>query len=299
MSDALLVGRKPTKLIGKQPPVLSEALFEADRVDGQTFEAIRFEHCTFANVSFKQATLVSCTFENCVFMECYFRLATLDSSRFLGSKFINCDFPKASFRQCSFIHAHFRGCFIPYQEFEQSLPTQANLRRLLAENLSREAEAAGASADARQYRLQGYRSYERYLWNGLLGADAWSREHFPSLGERVVAGLRLLGRWANRMLWGYGEQGLVLIRNATIVVFGVFPLLYYLWGDDLEQVGGDLGAASYFLLSVDALLNGSGFSGVSPTTSSTRVLVLVEVLVGLIFIGLAVTLLFRWITRRR
>jgi hypothetical protein len=299
MGDALLVGRKPTKLVQKQPPIVSEALFEADRVDDQTFEGLRFEHCTFANVSFKQAKLISCTFENCVFTECYFRLATLDSSRFHGCKFINCDFPKTSFRQCTFVYAQFRGCFIPYEEFGHSLPKEANLRRLLAENLSREAEAAGASADSRQYRLQGYRSYERYLWNGLLGADAWSREHFPSLGERLVAGLRLCVRWANRMLWGYGERGLVLIRNAAIVVILLFPLLYYLWRDDLAQVGGGVNGASYFLLSIDAFLNGSAFSGVSPTTSFTRVLVLAEVLLGLIFIGLAVTLLFRWITRRR
>jgi hypothetical protein len=54
MSDALLVGRTPTKLVEKQPPVESDALFEADRVDGQTFEEIRFEHCAFANVSFKE-----------------------------------------------------------------------------------------------------------------------------------------------------------------------------------------------------------------------------------------------------
>jgi hypothetical protein len=298
MSDALLVGRTPLKLVGKQPPVVSEALFEADRADGQKFEGIRFEHCTFANVSFKEAKVVACTFENCVFMDCYFRLATLDSSRFRGCKFINCDFPKTVFRQCSFVYAQFRACFIPYAEFEQSLPTEANLRRHLAENLSREAEAAGASADARQYRLQGYRSYERYLWNGLLGADAWSREHFPSLGERALAGLRLIGRWANRTLWGYGERGLVLIRNAAIVVLGLFPLLYFLWREDLEQAAGNLSTASYFLLSVDAFFSGSGFSGVSPTTSLTRALVLAEVLVGLIFIGLAVTLLFRWITRR-
>jgi hypothetical protein len=276
MSDALLVGRTPTKLVEKQPPVVSDALFEADRVDGQTFEGIRFEHCTFANVSFKSAKLAACTFENCVFMDCYFRLARLDSSRFLGSKFINCDFPKTSFVQCSFVYANFRGCFIPYEEFEHSLPPEANLRRLLAENLSREADAAGASADARLYRLQGYRSYERYLWNGLLGADAWSRDHFPSVGERAVAGLRLLGRWANRMLWGYGERGSVLIRNAALVMVIFFPLVYYLLRNDLQQTGGDVGAASYFLLSLDAFLNGSGFSGVSPTTTLARFVVLLE-----------------------
>jgi hypothetical protein len=298
MNQSLLVGRTPTRLQTQQPPVVSGALFEADRVDAKRFEGIRFEHCTFANVSFKEAELVSCTFENCAFIDCYFRLATLDSSRFLGSKFINCDFPKPSFRQCSFVYVEFRDCYVPYAEFEASLPPEPNLWRVLAENLAREAEAAGASGDARRYRLQAYRAYERYLWNGLLGADAWSRAHFPSLPERTLAGLRLIGRWINRLIWGYGERGLVLARNAIIVGFGLFPLIFYVVRDHLTQTGGKVGPASYFLLSVDNLLNRTGFSGVDPTNPLSRLLVGLEVFVGLILIGLAVTLLFRWITRR-
>jgi hypothetical protein len=298
MNQALLVGRTPAKLAGQAPPIVSDALFEADRVDGQNFEGIRFEHCTFANVSFKQAKLISCTLENCAFIDCYFRETTLDSCRFLGCKLVSCDFPKPSFRQCTFVYSEFRGCFIPYSEFEASLPPEPNLRRLLSENLAREAEAAGASSDARRYRLQGYRAYERYLWNGFLGADAWSRAHFPSLPERTLAGLRLLGRWINRLVWGYGERGLVLTRNAVIVGFGVFPLLFFFVRHQLNQASGKVGAPSYFFVGVDNLLNRTGFSGVEPTTSLSRFLVGLEVLFGLILIGLAVTILFRWITRR-
>jgi hypothetical protein len=298
MNQALLVGRTPAKLASQAAPVVSDALFEADRVDGQSFEGIRFEHCTFANVSFKDAKLVSCTFENCAFIDCYFRETTLDSCRFLGCKIMSCDFPKPSFRQCTFVYTEFRGCFIPYAEFEASLPPEPNLRRLLSENMAREADAAGASGDARRYRLQGYRAYERYLWNGFLGADAWSREHFPSLPERTLAGLRLLGRWINRLVWGYGERGLVLTRNAVILGFGVFPLLFFFVRHQLSQANGKVGAPSYFFVSVDNLLNRTGFSGVEPTTSLSRFLVGLEALFGLVLIGLAVTILFRWITRR-
>jgi hypothetical protein len=298
MNQALLVGRTPTPLQAQQPPLVTGALFEADRVDGQRFEGIHFEHCTFANVSFKDAELISCTFENCAFIDCYFRRTILDSSRFLGSKFITCDFPKPSFRQCSFVYVDFRDCYVPYDEFESSLPLEPNLRRLLAENLARESEAAGASSDARRYRLLSYRAYERYLWYGLLGSDAWSRAHFPSLPERTIAGLRLIGRWINRLVWGYGERGVVLTRNAILLGFGLFPLVFYLVRHELTQTGGRVGVASYFFLSVDNLLNRTGFSGVDPTTSLTRFLVGLEVFAGLIFIGLAVTLLFRWITRR-
>lgn len=298
MTEALLVGRTPAKLISQKSPVVSDALFEAERVDAQTFEGVRFEHCTFANVSFKQARLISCTFENCAFIDCYFRMTVLESSRFLGCKFISCDFPKAAFRQCSFVYAQFRSCFVPYAVFESSLPSEANLRRLVADNLAREAEAAGATNDARLYRLRASEALEQYLWGGLVGADEWSREHFPGLPDRGVAGLRLVGRWINRIVWGYGERGSVLIRNVLLVGFVVFPLLFYFVRDDLVQRDGQIGVGSYFFLSIDNLLNRTGFSGVNPTTSLARLLVGLEVALGLVFIGLAVTLLFRWITRR-
>ena len=240
MTDALLVGRTPTKLLPAQPPVVTDALFEADRVDGRGFEGVRFEHCTFANVSFKEASFTSCTFENCAFVECYFRVTKLDSSKFLGCKFVSCDFPKTSFRQCRFVYSTFRDCYVPYDVFEASLPAEANLRRQLGENLAREAEAAGASGDARLYRLQAYAAFEEYLRRGLLGSDEWSRQHFPSLPDRFRAGVRLVGRWINRHLWGYGERGMVLLRNAALLVVLLFPLLYYLARDGLAQSGGSL-----------------------------------------------------------
>lgn len=78
----------------------------------------------------------------------------------------------------------------------------------------------------------------------------------------------------------------------------MFPLLFYFVRDDLVQRDGQIGVGSYFFLSIDNLLNRTGFSGVNPTTSLARLLVGLEVALGLVFIGLAVTLLFRWITRR-
>lgn len=298
MTDALLLGRKPAPLTAEQSEVVRDALFQADRVDSQRFEGVHFEHCTFANVSFKDASLIACTFENCAFIDCYFRRAVLDSTRFLGSKFISSDFPKTSFRQCTFVYVEFRACYIPYDEFEPNLPEEPNLRRLLGENLAREAEAAGATRDARLYRLRAHEAFEQYLWRGFVGADAWSRAHFPGLPDRALAGARLAGRWVNRTVWGYGDRGAVLLRNAVLLVFGLFPLLFYVARHGLVQAHGNLRASSYFFLSVDNFLSRTGFSGVDPSTPLARSLVGLEVLLGLTFIGLAVTLLFRWITRR-
>lgn len=298
MPDALIGGRERQPLAGTAPDSVVDALFQADRVDGQTLEGAHFEHCTFANVSFKEAGLVSCTFEDCAFIDCYFRKTVIDSTRFLGCKFLSCAFPKTSFREATFVYPQFRSCTIPYDDFEGSLPPEPNLRLHVADNLAREAEAAGDTRDARRYRLRAHEALERKLWNGVTGADPWSRDHFPGLRDRSLAALRVAGRWANRLVWGYGERGWVLGRNALIIALA-FPLCFYLLRDSLvQQNGGTVETQSYFLLSADNLLNRTGFSGVEPTTTLARVAVGSEVLLGLVIIGLGIALLLRWITRR-
>lgn len=298
MSDALLSGRTVAALRSPTPNPVSDALFAADRVDGQTFEGVHFTHCTFANVSFREARLVSCTFENCAFVDCYFRKTVFDSSRVLGCKFVTCNFPKTQFLNAAFVYPEFRGSTIAYDDFETSLPDQPNLRRHVADNLAREAEAAGLTRDARRYRIQANRALERYLWNGATGADEWSRAHFPGLGQRLAAGFQVFARWANGLIWGYGERGVVLVRNAFLLAFVLFPFVFYLLRDDLEQRGGDVGVQSYFLLSVDSILNGSGFSGVEATTTLARSAVGAEVFLGLVIIGLGIASILRWVTRR-
>lgn len=299
MSEALIGGRQQQPLVGRQPTAVSDALFQADRADNQLFEGAHFKHCTFANVSFKDTRLVSCTFENCAFIDCYLRRTVIDSSKFLGCKFVTCEFPKTSFRQVTFEFPQFRGCWVRFDAIAASLPVEPNLRRQMADNLGREAEAAGATRDARMYRLRAHKALERYLWNGATGADQWSREHFPGLADRSLAALQVVGRWANRLLWGYGERGWVLARNSAVLAAGVFPLLFYLLRDDLaQQNGGAVDTTSYFLLSIDNLLNRTGFSGVEPTTALARAVVGIEVFAGLVIIGLGIALLLRWITRR-
>ncbi len=299
MSQALIGGRLQQPLTASQPSAVVDALFQADRVDKQVFEGVHFSHCTFANVSFWKASLIACTFEICAFIDCYFRKTIVDSSRFLGCKFVTCEFPKTAFRQVTFVYPQFRACSIPFDDVEASLPSAPNLRRQMADNLAREAEAAGATRDAREYRLRAHKALERYLWNGATGADQWSRDHFPGLADRSRAALRVAGRWTNRFVWGYGERGWVLALNAFLLAVFVFPLLFYVLRDDLSQRnGGSMDVASYLLLSFDNLLNRTGFSGVEPTTAIARAVVGTKVLSGLVIIGLGIALLLRWITRR-
>ncbi len=280
-----------------------ETLFEATRADKWTFSHRVFKHCTFANVSFLKATLDNCTFLNCAFLDCYFRRTEVVSSVFTGCKFEDCTFTKLVFVDATFEFSVFRGCFIEFKEFHDQLPADPGKRFNIADELAREAAAAGASRDARLYRLEGANAYEDHLRNiALASGSSHYRDHFD-LGERLDAAISYCRRKFNRFLWGYGERGWVLTRNFLLVGAIAFPLAFWLFvrshlSVDTNGTAKPLRVIDYVLFSFDNLLNRPGFSDVAFSGVEARILVGAEVLVGLLFIGLFISLIFNWIRRR-
>ncbi|HEY6731094.1 MAG TPA: pentapeptide repeat-containing protein [Solirubrobacterales bacterium] len=295
MSSVLTIGREEAPLDLNING--TDALYAADRVDDQTAEGRVYKHCTFANVSFKDATLRRCRFVNCAFIDCYFRQTTIANCAFEGCKFIDCNFLRPNFLDNTFILPEFRGCYIPFDYFGDCLPLDSNLRYELAAELAREASAAGVLGDARRYRLLGEKAFERHQWNLLWASGGTYYEKDRPPLDRAKAGTTWVGRKFNRLLWGYGERGVILARS----FFGVAVLFALIFGvafpDQLTHDGG-LTTAEYLLFSFDNMLAGTGFSQIEAQSSGARWAVGVEVFVGLIFIGLFVSLVFNWIRRR-
>ncbi|MGH2655513.1 MAG: pentapeptide repeat-containing protein [Actinomycetota bacterium] len=98
MSSAFLVGRPAAPLTA--PFSGQDALYAAVRLDGSTLESPDYAHCTFANVSFKEATISDGRFVDCVFLSCYLRRATLRNCSFQACKFVDCDFPRVQIESC-------------------------------------------------------------------------------------------------------------------------------------------------------------------------------------------------------
>jgi hypothetical protein len=297
MTDALLAGRTVAALETVEAPIQTGLLFQDQRFEEKTIEGHTFRHCTFANVSFLKTSILRCTFEDCAFLECYFRNTTFEASTFGGCKFINSAFPKPTILTTRFHYCDFRQCFIPHRSIKDSLPDGLGYQSVLAQTLAREAEASGATSDARAFRLIYATAERRHQWSGMIGADAWYRQKFQGK-ERFDAGARWLAMTFNNFLWGHGDRGWVLFRNVLVLTALVFPLLYMSMAGSFEAPDQSFGWIDALLLSVDALLNFSGFSSVEPTSTLARTLVGTEVLLGLVVVGLSVTILFRWITRR-
>jgi hypothetical protein len=205
-----------------------------------------------------------------------------------------------SFVEPIFKFPTFRGCFIPYKEIADQLPDDPGYRYKMADELAREAIATGAQNDARGYRLVAADAHTGHLRNIALavGSDYY-RKHFE-LKDRAHAGRSYLWRKVNSALWGYGERGWVLGRSFVVVGAVVFPLAFWLFFRESLRLsdGSPLGLVDYELFSFDNLLNRTGFSDVVVTGSGAKTLVGIEVLVGLVFIGLFISLVFNWMRRR-
>ncbi len=145
------VGRTPSEIA--EPYRGKKKLYGSELLDGRLIQNATYEHCTFANISFKDVTLQQARFLNCAFLGCYFRKTQLRSSVFSACRFIDCEFPGTSISACDFRYARFTGCYVDFHELENSIPQEPNLREALAHDLAREAAKLGHAAPAKAYRL--------------------------------------------------------------------------------------------------------------------------------------------------
>jgi hypothetical protein len=287
--------RSRTSTLGSDPSPVSDTTFVNERFDGEELTGHRFAHCTFANVSFLDARLRNCHFSNCVFEGCYFRKTQLTECHFPASRFIDCEFSKPTLFACGFQHTRFHRSVPQFNAIEPSLPGEPNLCRELCDNLAAEASFLGDEREARSYRLRSIREYQEELRHGYRWSDHYSRTHYPEL-ERVTAFAKLCGSRLNGWLWGHGEYVRRLVLNLFVLAFVIGPVLLYLAREHLHARGPiDLGDC--YALSMASIVNTPASSGVSASGVGLAIVLSLTAL-GLIFLGLFVTYLFRTVTRR-
>jgi hypothetical protein len=273
-------------------------VFGATRLDEKTLRNGDFQHCTFANVSFKMVFLQSSSFLNCVFIGCYFRRAQLVDSSFVGCRFIDCNFSYITIKSSRFPYSLFRGCQLPFTELLHSLPPEPNLREALARNLSLESSRLGLSSEACQYRMTEVRAREEHLRAAFLGHSQWYKDHFDALA-RLQAAAHLMLSLLNRWLWGYGERIWTLFRNLLVLVLLVFPFAFYLVRDGLVKTAdGAINIWDLIWFSVENVVPARIESGVRAIALVPRILASVESAFALIVIALFASYIFRWSLRR-
>ena len=290
-SAAYLLGRAPATLDTASGG--RDALYAAQRFDGKKLIGKQFAHCTFANISFLDCEIRDSRFIDCVFANCYFRHSKIQDSRFSACKFIDCDLTKIDIRTSDLkYYNNFQGCYIPFGELEPSLPSEGNLRQHLCLNLAEEASRQGALKDAGLYRQAGAKGREEHLKNAFLHSSQYYRDKYKG-GARLNALLEYMGSRLRGWAWGYRRGFLTILRNWAIVALVLFPLIFWPVKNGLHQSGKSARAGDLWLASIGNMLPGSGISGIDYVSASARIVAFSEVLIALLFAGLAVSLLFR------
>ncbi len=261
-------------------------------------ESPDFSHCTFVNLSFKNAKLENGRFLNCVFVGCYFRRAEFTNCSFVGCRFLDCNFGHIVLKSCDFRFAVFRGCQVSHSEMEFSLPGEPNLREELARTLSIESSRLGLAREARRYRVEEIRAHEKHLWAVISGSSQWYREHFDAVA-RIKACLEWGGSLANRWLWGYGERAVVLVRNLVTVTLLLCPFLFYVCREQLSHTSGrPIEILDLLYFSVENVVPAGVVSGVVTNGFVTWSIAVLESLFGVVALALFAAYIFRWSLRR-
>ena len=298
---AFLVGRTAGKI--HSPYSGTQKVYGSELLDGMTLDKPSYEHCTFANISFKGVTLTNGHFLNCAFIGCYFRNSDIKSSNFSSSRFINCEFPGISLSGCDFRYTRFVDCYVPFAEMEHNLPPEPNLREQLTHNLAREAAALGDSREARTYRLREIQAREAHYWAVILGNSRWYRDHYDAFARLGIA-FRLAGSLINGVVFGYGERLRVLVKNYLIATFVLFPILFYAISNGLSDrskesagfVNSSLRMALEF--SVKNAVVGALESSVQAVGWTARLLAATETILAAIWASLVAAYVVRWSIRR-
>jgi hypothetical protein len=309
MSAEFFQGRHEADLVAhlKQVPIpdIKDTIFGATRLDQypelKVLHSGNFKHCTLANVSLLDVRLDSFNFVDCVFLSCYFRRSDLRNCTFMGCRFIDCSFPKKDLKMkgCDFDHSTFVRCFVPLQPGRYNLPgKEHNLRALIATNWATEAEQAGETREARTYRQIAAHASERVLWKTAL-ADGEHYQRHTSVARRTNALYEYVRSRINYRLWGYGDQAWRAGIWYILLALGMFPLIFLLSRDGLNKANGtEPGWLDVTFLSLSNILNNNALSAITVDSTWTRTVAALESLTGLVFVGILITLLFRWIVRR-
>jgi uncharacterized protein YjbI with pentapeptide repeats len=276
----------------------SDRLFAGERLDEKQLPPGTFQHCTFANISFLRAQIRNVTFVDCVFIGCYFRRAVVSSCSFTSCRFISCDFTHIAINGTNLLFAKFVDCTMDYEVVRHNLPNEHNLREDLCRNLAVEATKLGHLSQARAFRLEEVKAKEANLRSALLWRTDWYRQHYYGT-RRARAGLELVWSLLNRFMWGHGERLHVLVRNAALFTLVVLPLLLWKFRSGLRIAAHqDLHWSDFIYLSLQTVLPVNLGLDVSPTSLAARAVTVIGSVSGLVFAGLFVAYLLRWILRR-
>lgn len=275
---------------------IQDKIFANERIDiNWNAKQLSIKNCTFAKMGFKESKFSQCDFSFCVFIDCYFKKAEFEQINFTSCIFIRCNFDSAFFNDCNFEYTTFDNCFIPYKQMKNNLPyDKENLCADLCKNLAIQCLNLGEVDDYREYLFEQRHAGERHSIKKLFHKNGTYYDKY-NLFEGICGFFEYIKSKISQFCWGYGEKLGTLIRNILLLLV-VCAVPYYVDRGNITSNSysiNDFWGALY--LSICSFLN---ISNVNFESAFLKVVWLGENIVGVVFIGLFVTALFRRINKR-
>lgn len=285
-----------TSEIDSYEGVTQDKIFANERVDENwNKKHLSINNCTFSKMGFKKSKFSQCDLSFCVFIDCYFKKAEIEQTKFVSCIFIRCNFDFTFFNDCNFEYATFDDCFVPYKQMKNNLPHEKeNLCLDLCKNLAIQSLNLGEIKDYREYLFEQRHADERHSIKKLFHkSDSYYKKY--NLFEGICGLFSFIKSKISQFCWGYGEKLATLIRNIVFLILAC-AVPYYICRADIfcEHLKIDSFWSAIYL-STCSFLN---ISNVTFNTTLLRIVWITENIIGVIFIGLFVTALFRRINKR-
>lgn len=258
---------------------LRNVLYRPDRFSPR--KPYRLKDKTFENVSFSKTTIEEVVFRDCSFTDCLF----------IGSSFIKCEFRSCTFSGCNPHKVAFENSYVDPNSFKKLLNYREHTN--IGLHLFNQLEQ-----NARKQEQYPFIASAAYLFK------KWNRYHLNWTWHKKYIGFwRWLVKWLPDFIYdlvaGYGWKIQKFIISSIVLVIIIAFTNHVFW-NHLGMVGVDSKGGPNWIVSsyyTVVTLTTLGYGDITPTTQAGMTLASIEAIIGLIWLSVLASIIFRRIFR--
>ncbi len=210
-------------LRGPTARLLARGAFPAgSTIDGEDFQFAQLRdtganRVTFESCDFKYAYFQRAYFVDCEFRDCDFTGARFDNSTIRGEK--------TNLEGCKLDYVAAWRTILPNELVLRNLPGEANVKRLAAQSLRRNAESIGDSDAAKAFAAEEMLATDEHYFKAARGVESYYNLHYPGVLNRVQYGFKYATHHVSGVIWGHGESPLRLLFWSSCALVSLSALL--------------------------------------------------------------------------
>ncbi|BCN32012.1 pentapeptide repeat-containing protein [Anaeromicropila herbilytica] len=268
-------------------------IFSNDSFEPQNANAtLNFNRCTFSMVSFHNIEFDISNFSFCVFIGCYFKSSKFSRINFKNCTFIDCGFYDTMFENFEFFYSEWNNSYIKFENIKNSIPSEYNYRKKFCKTMAINCIKAGNMDEYKKYFFESMRAKELNYKAIILREEKYYKDNYSNF-DSIRYSVKFMFSKISGLVWGYGER-ISNVIYSIIVVLLIYAGIYYCTNDITNVKNINLESSIY--LSIASFFNiniGYNFNSIN-----LKVISITEYVFGLVFIGMVVTYLFRYIDSR-